>query len=159
MSQLSRRLDLSLMAAAEAFARVGIAVHDGFIQCWFTKYAYDLQRPVTYIQEHIDSAWLPYITTPAFPSYHSGHSTQSGAAAAALTQMLGVVAFTDTTHVDHGLVPPQAPRAFDSLDEAAEEAAISRLYGGIHYGFDNEDGLASGRCIGALIAERLRFRR
>jgi len=164
VSQLARHYGphqhgLSLMAAAEAFARVGIAVHDAFIACWYTKYVYNLQRPVTYINDHIDPMWMPYITTPAFPSYHSGHSTQSGAAATVLTAMFGRLTFTDTTHMDHGLVPPQAPRTFRSFDEAAEEAAASRLYGGIHYPFDNDDGLGAGWCIGDWIRQRVQFKK
>jgi hypothetical protein len=159
VAQFSRDSRLSLVASAEAFARVGIAVHDAFIACWSTKYTFNLQRPVTFIRDHIDSAWSSYVTTPAFPSYHSGHSTQSGAAAAVLTDLYGIVPFTDTTHTVHGLLPPQAPRSFDSFDEAADEAALSRLYGGIHYAFDNDDGLAAGRCIGSVIDSRVRFRR
>src|SRR6266581_3914108 len=159
VGQVSRNSGLSLMASAEAFARVGIAVHDAFIECWYTKYVYNLERPVTYIRDHIDATWSSYIATPGFPSYHSGHSTQSGAASTVLTDLFGTVSFTDTTHTDHGLVPSQSPRSFDSFDEAADEAAISRMYGGIHYAFDNNDGLASGRCIGGTIIARVRFKR
>jgi hypothetical protein len=158
VSQISRNNDLSLAAAAEAYARVGIAVHDAFIACWNAKYIYNLQRPVTYINDNIDGGWTPYIVTPVFPSYISGHSTQSAAAARVLTDMFGIMSFTDTTHLDHGLVPPQEPRTFNSFDEAAAEAAISRLYGGIHFPFDNNDGLASGRCIGQVSHDRLSFR-
>ena len=113
---------------------------------------------MTYIRANIDPAWSSYIVTPAFPSYHSGHSTQSGAASTVLTDQFGVLTFTDTTHTDHGLVPPQTPRRFGSFEEAADEAAISRLYGGIHYRFDNNDGRASGRCIGDAIHTRVQFR-
>lgn len=81
VSQIAREDDLSLATAAEAYARVGIAVHDAFIACWSAKYMYNLQRPVSYINEHIDADWLPYIATPSFPSYTSGHATVSGAAA------------------------------------------------------------------------------
>ena len=159
VSQLARRHALSLATVAEAYARVGMAVHDAFIACWDTKYLYNLQRPVTYINEHLDPAWTPYLITPEFPSYHSGHATQSGAAARVLTAMFGRLAFTDTTHTDHGLVPPQAPRTFRSFAEAAAEAALSRLYGGIHYAFDNDNGLSSGRCIGDRIRERVQFKK
>ena len=74
-----------------------------------------------------------------------------------LTDMFGVVAFTDTLFTDHNLVPPQTPRAFISFEEAAEEAAISRLYGGIHYLFDNNNGLAQGQCIGQVMLDRVKF--
>jgi hypothetical protein len=158
VGQLARTEGLSLAAAAEAYARVGIAVTDAFIQCWYTKYLSNLQRPVTYIQDNIDGTWLPYIMTPSFPTYTSGHSTQSGAAAAVLTAIFGIKAFTDTTHTDHHLMPPQEPPAFSSFDEAAQEAAVSRLCGGIHFPFDNDDGLSAGQCIGQAIIDRVRFR-
>jgi len=142
VGQIARNHGPSLMAAAEAYTRVGLAVADAFISCWQTKYTYNLLRPVIYIQDVIDPTWGPLLVTPSFPSYTSGHATQSGAAAVVLTDMFGVVAFTDTLFTDHNLVPPQAPRAFISFEEAAEEAALSRLYGGIHYLFDNNKGLA-----------------
>jgi hypothetical protein len=157
VGQLARNEGLSLAAAAEAYARVGIAVHDAFIACWHAKYVANLQRPVTYIHATIGAGWSPYLVTPGFPSYTSGHSTQSGAAAAVLTDLFGVKAFTDTLHTDHDLVPMSEARWFRSFDEAAAEAAVSRLYGGIHFSFDNDDGLASGQCIGQAINERVRF--
>ena len=158
VGQVARNDSLSLMAAAEAYARVGIAVTDAFIECWNAKYIYNLQRPVTYIQNRIDATWLPYLVTPNFPTYISGHSTQSGAAAKVLTDMFGIVAFTDTIRADHNLVPPLAPRTFQSFDDAAGEAAVSRLYAGIHFSFDNNDGLASGRCIGQTIIREVHFK-
>ena len=133
-------------------------MHDAFIVCWRTKYVYDLQRPVTYINHNLNGGWMPYIVAPNFPSYPSGHSMQSGAAARALTDMFGIKRFTDTTHTDHGLLRPLEPRTFGSFAEAAAEAAISRLYGGIHFSFDNDHGLASGQCIGQEIQERVKFK-
>jgi hypothetical protein len=159
VGQIARNDGLSLARAAEAYARVGIAVTDAFIECWNTKYIYNLLRPVTYVRENISAIWLPFIVTPPFPSYTSGHSTQSGAAARALTDMFGIKTFTDTLHSDHHLVPFQTPRTFNSFDQAAEEAALSRLYGGIHYTFDNNDGLVSGQCIGQAIYDRVRFKK
>jgi hypothetical protein len=91
----------------------------------------------------------------AFPEYTSGHSVQSGAAFYVLADVLGEnSAFTDRTHEDRGL----PPRRFDSFDEAAREAAISRLYGEIHYRPALERGLAQGRCIGEAVT-RLPFQR
>jgi PAP2 superfamily len=158
VSQIARGDNLSLAEAAEAYARVGIAIHDAFIGCWNTKYTYDLQRPVTFINDNIDDSWVSYIVTPNFPTYTSGHSTQSGAAASVLTDLFGTKSFTDTTHTDHGLLPPQEPRRFNSFGEAADEAAVSRLYAGIHFSFDNKAGLAVGQCIGQTIIDRVRFR-
>ena len=157
VSQISRNEDLSLPEAAEAYARVGIAVHDAFIVSWRDKYVTDLQRPVTYINRNIDAGWQPLLVTPSFPTYTSGHSTQSAAAARVLTDMFGEMRFTDTTHTDHGLQSPLAQRTFESFAEAAMEAAISRLFGGIHFPFDNEDGYASGTCVGQTVHDRVRF--
>jgi hypothetical protein len=158
VAQIARNDRLSLGVAAEAFARLGIAITDAFIACWNVKYATNLQRPVTFIQENINATWMPFIVTPAFPTYTSGHSMQSGAAARVLTDMFGRKRFTDTLHMDHQLVPLQTPRTFVSFDQAAREAALSRLYGGIHYRFDDNDGLGCGQCIGRAIRERVRFR-
>jgi hypothetical protein len=157
LGQLARRDGLSLMAASEGYARVGIAVVDAFIGCWHTKYTYNLLRPETYIDRLIDPAWLPLIITPSFPAYTSGHATQSGAAATVLTGMLGVKPFADTLHQDHHLEPLLEPRSFGSFDEAGEEAAISRLYAGIPYPFDNTKGFAQGQCIGQAILDRVKF--
>lgn len=157
VSQIARNKALPLMRAAEAYARTGLAVNDAFIACWNSKYIYNLQRPVTYIQAHIDAAWTPFLVTPAFPSYTSGHSSQSAAVAAVLTNMFGPqFAFVDTTHIDHN-VPPLVSRPFASFEQAAQEAAVSRLYGGIHYSFDNNDGYDSGTCIGAWINKTVSF--
>jgi PAP2 superfamily len=157
VSQIVRTQKLSLAKAAEAYARVGIAAHDAFIGCWYTKYLHNLKRPVTYINDNVQGQWRSYVATPAFPSYPSGHSVQSGAVAHVLTDMFGPISFRDMTHVNHGTIPSQQPRTFRSFQDAAAEAAISRLYGGIHYLFDNNDGLASGECIGRIILERVKF--
>ena len=134
---------------AEVLALVGIAVADAFIGCWQSKYEYDLVRPVTYIKRVIDPKWEPLLITPPFPEYPSGHSTQSGAAAEVLTAVFGSgFAFTDSTHVDDGI----PARNFPDFWAAADEAAISRLYGGIHYRAAIDRGLDQGRCIGAYAA-------
>src|SRR5262249_20628392 len=122
-------------------------------------YLCSTQHPVTYIRENIAPTWCPFPAPPPFPSYTSGYSTQSAAVARVLTDLFGVKAFTDTLHADHHLVPPEMPRSFASFDEAGAEAAVSRLYGGIHYVFDNNDGLSAGQCIGHGILNRVNFRR
>ena len=151
LTQVLRAQDRSLARAAVAYARLGIAVADAFIACWRVKYRYNLLRPITYIRATIDSSWgdpLP-LTTPPFPEYPSGHSVQSGAAAEVLRAMFGAVAFTDHTHDARGL----APRSFSSFPAFAEEAAISRLYGGIHYRSAIDRGLEQGRCIGQRVMD------
>lgn len=131
---------------AEVLALLGIAMADAFIACWQSKYEYDLLRPVTYIRRVIDPKWEPILITPPFPEYPSGHSTQSGAAQAVLTHLFGDnFAFTDRTHVDEGL----GERSFPSFRAAAEEAGISRLYGGIHFRAAIDRGLAQGECVAA----------
>ena len=132
--------------SAEALARMGVTLADAFIACWNSKFEYDLLRPVTYIKRVIDPKWEALLITPPFPEYPSGHSTQSGAAATVLTAMFGEDhAFTDSTHVRDGL----APRKYPSFWAAAEEAGISRLYGGIHFRAAIERGLEQGRCVGS----------
>jgi hypothetical protein len=129
----------------DVLARLGIAEADAFIGCWHGKYQYDLLRPLTYIRRVIDPKWETPINTPPFPEYPSGHSVQSGAAAAVLTQIFGDnYAFEDMTGTKDGL----KPRKFTSFIAAANEAGISRLYGGIHYRAAIDRGLEQGRCIG-----------
>jgi hypothetical protein len=129
---------------ADVLARLGIAMADAMIGCWQSKYEFDLMRPVTYIRAHIDPAFDPLLITPPFPEYPSGHSTLSGAAAGVLTGLFGEpFAFVDTTHVDDGL----GARAFPNFRSAAQEAGLSRLYGGIHFPAAITRGLEQGACI------------
>jgi hypothetical protein len=133
-----------LARTAETLTLLGLAMADAFIACWHSKYEFDLLRPITYIQRVIDPAWQPMLITPPFPEYPSGHSTQSGAAAEVLTRVFGATfAFGDSTHEREGL----ASRQFSSFWEAAEEAGVSRLYGGIHFRAAIERGLDQGRCV------------
>jgi hypothetical protein len=119
------------------------------------KYQYDLIRPISYIQNVIDPACnnpnpTDPVTTPPFPEYTSGHSVQSGAAAPVLTALFGDnYEFTDNTHAEGGL----PARTFYSFFQATDEAALSRLYGGIHYMPAIELGLMQGKCIGARVNE------
>lgn len=146
--EIAARDGMDLPRTADALARLGIAISDGFIGCWDAKFRYDLIRPVTYIRKTIDPKWEPLLITPPFPEYPSGHSTQSGAAASVLTAIFGPsFAFTDSTHADDGL----APRDYPDFRTAAREAAESRLYGGIHFRSAIERGLEQGECIGAQV--------
>ena len=129
-------------------ARLGVSVADAFIANWKTKYQYDTLRPISYIRKVIDPKWDALLITPPFPEFPSGHSTQSGAAAEVLTAIWGdAFAFEDATHSDDGM----PPRPFASFWAAAEEAAVSRLYGGIHFRPAVELGLDQGRCVGAFV--------
>jgi hypothetical protein len=153
-AQVIEQQMLPLDVAAETFAKVGIAVADAFISCWWSKYRYNLLRPITYVHEVFgDVHWTTPLATPPFPEYTSGHSAQSGAAAQVLTDLFGDLAFTDRTHAARGL----PSRSFHSFFEAAEEAAISRLYGGIHFRSAIERGVDQGVCVGRAV-NALRFK-
>lgn len=144
---IAKQKNLNLAQAAEMYAMVGIVLGDAFISCWESKYRINLLRPKTYIQEFIagQSTWEPTWQTPPFPEYTSGHSVCSGAAATMLTHLFGDVTFTDNTNTSLGI----NQRIYSSFNNAAQEAAISRLYGGIHYREAIELGLQQG----ALVAQ------
>ena len=135
-----------------AYTKTSMAIADAFISCWDEKYRSNLIRPETLINEHIDENWQPVLQTPPFPEYTSGHSVVSGAAATALTDIFGDnFAFDDDTEVPYGL----PARSFNSFNEAADEAAISRMYGGIHYRKAVAIGVKQGRDLGQFVLENL----
>ena len=135
-----------------AYAEAAIALFDGFIGCWKIKYETNMIRPETVINKFVDPDWKPYIQTPPFPSYVSGHSVISAATAEVMTHHFGEnFAFTDTSNLEFGI----ANRSFKSFHDAALEASWSRLYGGIHYRCDLEQGNIMGKQIGEIIVSRL----
>jgi len=145
----------SMSESAEAYALVSVALMDAFVSCWDEKYKSNLVRPETYINQHIDENWTPLLQTPPFPEYTSGHSMISNAAAVVLTDLFGEnYSFTDSTELEFGM----PPRSFDSFKGAAAEAAVSRLYGGIHYRPACEVGTVVGERIGEFVVERLKTR-
>ena len=107
------------------------------------------------VNRYIDPTWTTFINTPQFPEYPSGHSVSSNAAATVLTQLLGTVAYVDDSHRDRGM----PSRHFASFQDAADEAARSRIYGGIHFPMGVQGGIAHGAAIGRLVIERLSTRR
>lgn len=136
------RIALELVSAerlpARTLALLNTAQADAFIAAWDAKFAYWSERPLQAIRRTIDPNWSPFIPTPPFPGYVSGHATTSGAAS---------------------VVPGELfPREARELAEMAQEAAISRLYGGIHCPIDNHTGLLLGRQVGLAALERLRPR-
>lgn len=151
--QLIRNFHLNLYQAILMLAKIGIALNDVGIVCWRAKYQYNLLRPVSYINLYIDASWKPLIATPPFPSYTSGHSSFSAATATLLTNAFGgSVAFVDNTKESDGF----GVRSFTNIKAYAQEAALSRLYGGIHYSFDNENGFDCGERV-AMNVEQLRW--
>lgn len=139
-----------------AYTETSIALFDAFISCWDEKFRSNYVRPETAINKYFDEEWRPYIQTPPFPSYTSGHATISAAAAEVMTDWFGDrLSFTDTSSLEFGI----ESRRIVSFREAAKEAAMSRLYGGIHYRFDNDQGNAAGRKLGEYIIQRLKFKK
>jgi hypothetical protein len=132
--ELAARSNFSEKERLHLLSTLNVAMLDASIACWHVKYTWWVQRPATTIQEKLDKTFMPYLVTPPHPSYVSGHATVSGAAAEILKRAF--------------------PRESLQIDAWAEEAAMSRLYGGIHYRFDNEAGLTLGRQIGKAVLER-----
>ena len=138
-----------------AYTKTSMAIADAFISCWDEKYRSNLIRPETLINQHIDENWVPILQTPPFPEYTSGHSVVSGAAATALTDIFGDnFSFDDDTELPYGL----PTRSFESFNQAADEAAISRMYGGIHYRAAVEVGVGQGRALGALLIDKIKMK-
>ena len=139
-----------------AYAKTAIAIFDAFIICWDEKFRSNFVRPETMINKIVSDSWKPYIQTPPFPSYTSGHATNSSAAAEVMTEFFGdKLSFTDTSLLEFGI----KNRTITSFRNAAREAAMSRLYGGIHYRFDNEEGVRCGTKLGEFIVTRLKMKK
>ena len=135
-----------------AYTNVSIALFDAFISCWDEKWRSLVVRPETLINQYIDEEWVPLLQTPPFPEYTSGHSVISRAAAVTLTNLYGDnFAFTDTSELEYGL----PARNFKSFIHASEEAAISRLYGGIHYMMAIDEGVSQGQKVGEFIINNI----
>lgn len=151
----ARKAGADPLRAAEAYARTAIALADGFISSWDEKYRSNLVRPETVINRYIDERWEPMLQTPPFPEYTSGHSVISNAAAVVLSDVFGdTFAFADSTELEYGL----PVRSYPSFMNAAAEAAISRLYGGIHYRRAVEEGVSQGQAVGRHVVARVTTR-
>ena len=152
----ARKAQSDFMEAAEAYALISIALADGFISCWDEKYRSNLIRPETYINRYIDDAWKPLLQTPPFPEYTSGHSVISSAAAVALTSIYGNdFAFDDTSEEEYGL----PTRSYTSFYEAADEACVSRIYGGIHYMPAIKNGITQGKGVGEYVIKAITLKK
>jgi membrane-associated phospholipid phosphatase len=151
----------SLLDNARLFASLNIALADAGIACWDTKYFYDASRPITAITKDadrdnnpgttLDVNWNPLIATPPFPEYSSGHSTFSGAASTILTKFFG----DNYSFSSNSLGTPGVTRQFTSFKQAAAEAGMSRIYGGIHFMSANQEGINCGTQIGDYVTSKL----
>ncbi|WP_242675026.1 vanadium-dependent haloperoxidase [Niastella populi] len=149
----AQQAHLSFNATITVQMLTGITIHDAFISCWDEKYRSNRIRPETYINRYINIKWQPLLQTPPFPEYTSGHSVVSTAAAEVLTYMLG----DKLTYTDNSEEIFEIPaRTFTSFRQAADEAAVSRLYGGIHYRDAIVNGQDQGREVGMFIVGRLK---
>lgn len=143
----------TLAEAAYGYAQASLTHHDAAIAIWNEKYRSNLIRPETYIRRHIDPHWRPFLRTPYFPTYVSGHSGFSGAAAEMMKVAFGDGPVVNDTKLRRGF----APRTFPNWEAVAVEASTSRLYGGIHYTFDNVVGLEVGQCVAEKAIARVQF--
>ena len=140
------------VTSAKAYAYTSVGMYDAFISCWYVKYSTVRIRPQTAIQRLLEEKWTSFIQTPPFPEYTSGHSTVSSTAAELLTHLFGDnVAFTDSSELEYNL----PVRSFTSFRQAASEASVSRVYGGIHYRSGCEAGNKQGKKLAEVILSKL----
>jgi hypothetical protein len=151
----TKKANADFVKTAEAYALVAISLSDGFISCWDEKFRSKLVRPESVINSHINSDWEPLLQTPPFPEYPSGHSVISSSAATVLTNLFGDnFEFLDTSEEEYGL----PARSFESFYQASQEAAVSRLYGGIHYMPAITNGVDQGLRVGNHIVNTIQTR-
>lgn len=150
-----RKENLEILETLAAYTTISVSIFDAFISCWDEKYRSVLIRPETLINKYIDENWVPILQTPPFPEYTSGHSVVSGAAAVALTKYFGDnFYFDDDVELPYGL----PVRSFDSFYDASKEAAISRLFGGIHYRAAIDNGLEQGLNLGHFVSDDIQLK-
>ncbi|MFM1929491.1 MAG: hypothetical protein RL387_819 [Bacteroidota bacterium] len=151
-AQIIKQEKADHVKAAQTFALTSIALYDAFISCWDEKYRSNYVRPVTVIKDMIDKDWMPFLQTPPFPEYTSGHSTITASAATVLTKLYrDNLAFEDSSDYKYiGL-----KRKFSSLHEAAAECSMSRVYGGIHYVISVNTGAEAGKKVGGLVVKKI----
>lgn len=151
----AKQTQADAVKTAQTYALTAIAMFDSFISCWDSKYKANTVRPITVINESIDEQWQPLLQTPPFPEYPSGHSSITRSAATVLTHLYGDnFSFLDTSDLKYiGM-----QRKFSSFIQAADEASISRLYGGIHYRKSIDDGAMEGKQVGEALLRKLGMR-
>jgi hypothetical protein len=151
-----KKTSANVARSLDAYACAAITIADAFISCWDEKYRSQVIRPETYINRYIDGRWMPLLQTPPFPEYTSGHSVISTASSVMLEKIFGQnFSYEDSTEVEFGL----PVRQFTSFLQAAQEAAISRFYGGIHYMPAIENGVEEGKRIGTFMVKKLMNRK
>jgi hypothetical protein len=153
--QVAVKTKADFVKTTQTYALTSLALFEGFISCWDEKYRSNSIRPESIINEYIDDSWTPLLQTPPFPEYTSGHSVISSASAVVLTSLYGDnFSFVDSTEIIFGL----PTRSYTSFQNAADEASLSRLYGGIHYKPAIFNGVEQGKKIGAFILNKVKFK-
>lgn len=156
-TQLLEEADATLEKTAVGLGMMAVAENDAFISCWKSKYDYVLIRPVSYIQKYIDPQFETVIGTPPFPAYTSGHSAEMGAGIKVMIHLFadenGDYKFTDLSQIQYGF----EPRTFDNFYDLANECALSRYYGGIHFEMDNVKGLDLGYAVGDAVINQINW--
>ena len=157
ITQLLQESDATLEKTAVGLAMMSVAENDAFISCWKSKFDYVLIRPVSYIQKYIDPGFETVIGTPPFPAYISGHSAEIGAGVKVMIHLFsdesGDYTFTDLSQIQFGF----EPRTYDNFYDMANECALSRFYGGIHYEMDNTAGLELGFSVGDAVVNDINW--
>lgn len=153
-NQLVDQFDVDILTTLKMYVLLSCSTRDGFISCWYSKYTYNLQRPVTYIREVLSAPnWGSPVPTPPYPDYTSGTSVNAGASSRVLTHLFGSRAFSDAQHDDKGF----GVRKFTNFRDAGTEAFHSRIYGGVHMRRACEEGFKQGTCVADNIIEKLKF--
>jgi hypothetical protein len=148
-----KKAGLSFDKSIQITALVAMTEMDAFISCWDEKYRSNGIRPETYINKYIDIKWTPMLQTPPFPEYPSGHAVLSNSSAGVLSYLLGDnFSYTDDSELPYGV----GPRDFKSFRQAAEEASLSRFYGGIHFKDAIVNGNQQGCDVAAAVVKKLK---
>lgn len=151
----SKKDKAGVVKTAQVYALTAISLLDAFISCWDGKYKTEVVRPITVIHKLIDERWQPFLQTPPFPEYPSGHSAISAAAATVLTSIYGE---NFSFHDDSDKAYIGMERDFTSFHQAAAEAAISRVYGGIHYRTGMDAGAQQGKAVAKVLLEKIKLK-
>ncbi len=148
-----KELKYHVTKTAEIYTLLTLGIYEGFISCWKEKYHSNAVRPENYINKMFDPKWKPIIETPPFPEYTSGHSVISGVSSTILSQLISEnKSFIDSSEMEYGI----PPRMFKSFKAAAQDASISRYYGGIHYMPSLDNGLLQGAEIANILIQKIK---
>jgi len=154
-SQVAAAKKLSISQSARLFALLNMAAADAGIACWDSKYAYNFWRPISAIRSADglritpDPSWVPFLATPAYPEYPSGHNEISGAMAQALISLFGDK--PEVTMVARSPAHPSFDHLWYRFSQGIDEVINARVWEGIHFRNSDEQGMRAGRCVGQYV--------